>query len=63
MYGDLLLKRQILNRSIFLQWQFGAQLPNLIPATISGYMVIHYGQVVLWLLYDTVGLFFSSQWL
>ena len=26
-----------LNQPIFLQWQFGAQPPNLIPANISGY--------------------------
>ena len=29
-----------LNPPIFLQWQFWAQLPNLIPANISGYTVI-----------------------
>ena len=28
-----------LNLPIFLQWQFWAQLPNLIPAIISSYMV------------------------
>ena len=28
-----------LNPPIFLQWQFGAHPPNLIPANISGYMV------------------------
>ena len=28
-----------LNSPIFLQWRFGVQLPNLIPANISSYMV------------------------
>ena len=28
-----------LNLPIFLQWRFGVQLPNLIPANISGYTV------------------------
>ena len=27
------------NPPIFLQWQFGAQLPYLLPANVSGYTV------------------------
>ena len=31
-----------LNLPIFLQWRFGAQPPNLIPANISGYTILLY---------------------
>ena len=34
-----LTKPPNLNPPIFLQWRFGGQLPNLIPANISVYMV------------------------
>ena len=36
-----LTKPPNLNPPIFLQWRFGAQPPNLIPANISGYTVFN----------------------
>ena len=46
MYGDPVPNRQIKIRQYFLQWPFGTQPPNLIPANISGYTVdnnnLHY---------------------
>ena len=40
-----LIRPPNLNPPIFLQWRFRAQLPNLIPANISSYMI--YPQVCL----------------
>lgn len=50
-----ILIRQSLIKLPFLQWSFGAQLPNFIPAIISGYnMVVIFLQELeqwMWILY------------
>ena len=38
-YGDTLLNLQIQIFQYDFQWKFRAQLPNLIPTSISGYTV------------------------
>ena len=64
-YGSDVVPNYI-NLPKLLQWQFGIQLPNLIPANTSGYTVVHaHYEVLTWACtwrYTVVTQFYHSLW-